>query len=47
MTPAGWGSDDLLAALRDAVRARAAVPPEFVKAAKDAFMWPTIGLELA
>jgi len=41
-------SDDvLLAALRQAVDARRAVPPEFVHAAKEAFAWHNIDTELA
>jgi hypothetical protein len=43
------GPDDelLLAALRRAIRARQAVPPEFVAAAKNAFAWHDIDAELA
>jgi hypothetical protein len=43
------GCDDerLLAALRDALQAREAVPPEFVAAAKDVFAWQHIDSELA
>ena len=43
------GPDDelLLAALRRAIRARQAVPPEFVAAAKNAFAWHDIDVELA
>src|SRR5262249_41048316 len=36
MISAGWDDDALLAALREALRAREAVPPEFVEAAKSA-----------
>ena len=42
-----WGDDDLLAALREAVRARQAVPAEFVEAGKSAFAWHNIDAELA
>jgi hypothetical protein len=43
------GPDDelLFAALRRAIRARQAVPPEFVAAAKNAFAWHDIDAELA
>jgi hypothetical protein len=43
----GWDDDVLLTALRQAVRARQAVPPDFVAAAKNAFTWRTIDAELA
>ena len=44
----GWDDDDtLLAALKEAVRARRAVPPEFVEAGKSAFAWHNIDAELA
>src|SRR5258708_10824355 len=39
--------EELLAALRQAHRARQAVPPEFVEAAKSAFAWHNIDAELA
>jgi len=39
--------DQLLAALRRAIGARRAVPPEYVQAAKDAFAWHDIDAELA
>ena len=39
--------DELLEALRRAVGAREAVPPEFVAAARDAFAWHNIDAELA
>jgi len=39
--------EELLAELRDAISARRAVPPEFVEAAKNAFMWRNIDAELA
>jgi hypothetical protein len=47
MIAAGWDDDALLAALREALRARAAVPPEFVEAARSAFAWHNIDAELA
>jgi hypothetical protein len=37
----------LLAALRQAIRTRKAVPPDFVEAAKSAFAWRNIDAELA
>jgi hypothetical protein len=43
----GWGADELLAALREAVRARRAVPPEFVRAGQSVFAWHNIDAELA
>jgi hypothetical protein len=45
--PARPDDDQLLAALRRAVRARRDVPAEFVQAAKDAFAWHDIDAELA
>ena len=39
--------EELLAELRRAISARRAVPPEFVGAAKSAFMWHNIDAELA
>jgi hypothetical protein len=42
-----WGADELLTALRDAVRARNAVPAEFVETGKNAFAWHNIDAELA
>jgi len=47
MVVQAWDDDDLLAALREALRAREAVPPEFVEAAKNAFAWHNIDAELA
>jgi hypothetical protein len=41
------GDDELLAALREAVSARRAVPEEFVEAGKSAFAWHSIDAELA
>jgi hypothetical protein len=44
----GWEDDDtLFAALKQAVRARRDVPPEFVEAGKSAFAWHNIDAELA
>ena len=43
----GWDDDDLLAALRQAVRERQAVPPEFVEAGQNAFAWRDFDAELA
>lgn len=39
--------DELLAALREAFRARRAVPEEFVEAGRSAFAWHSIDAELA
>lgn len=44
---AGWDDERLFAALRRAVHARQAVPPEFVEVAKNAFAWHNIDAELA
>jgi hypothetical protein len=43
----GWDDEALLAALREALRARRAVPPEFVEAGQNAFAWRGIDAELA
>jgi hypothetical protein len=43
----GWGDEELLAALRHALRARDAVPADFVAAGKSAFAWHNIDAELA
>jgi hypothetical protein len=43
----GWDDEALLAALRRALRARQAVPPEFVQAGQNAFAWHNIDAELA
>jgi len=45
--PDRWDDDELVAALREAVRSREAVPPEFVEAGKSAFAWHNIDAELA
>jgi hypothetical protein len=42
-----WDDDQLLEALRQALRAREAVPAEFVEAGKSAFAWHNIDAELA
>jgi hypothetical protein len=47
MVSAGWDDEELLAALREALRARQAVPPEFVAVGKNAFAWHNIDAELA
>ncbi len=46
--PESWADDDqLFAALKEAMRAARAVPPEFVEAGKSAFAWRNIDAELA
>jgi hypothetical protein len=46
--PESWADDDqLFAALKEAVRAARAVPPEFVEAGKSAYAWRNIDAELA
>jgi len=42
-----WDDDQLIAALRAAVRARQAVPREFVEVGQSAFAWHNIDAELA
>jgi hypothetical protein len=42
-----WDDDELLRELREALRARRAVPPSFVAAAENAFAWRDIDAELA
>lgn len=42
-----WEDDDLIATLQEALRARQAVPAEFVAAGKSAFAWRNIDAELA
>ena len=42
-----WDDDELLEALRDALRAREAVPEEFIEAGKSAFAWHNIDAEIA
>jgi len=43
----GWDDDRLLAALRQALYPRRAVPAEFVEAGKNAFAWRNVDAELA
>jgi hypothetical protein len=43
----GWDDVELLAALRQALSDRDAVPPEFVDVGKNAFAWRNIDAELA
>jgi hypothetical protein len=43
----GWDDEELLAALRQALRARSEVPSEFVEAAKSAYAWHSVDAELA
>jgi len=46
-THEGWATDDvLLAALREAVRARRAVPATFIDAGKNAYAWHNVDPEL-
>lgn len=43
----GWDDEELLAALQQALSRRREVPPEFVAAAKTAYTWRSIDVELA
>ena len=43
----GWDDEQLLAALREAIKARQAVPAWFVDTAKSAYAWHNIDAELA
>jgi len=43
----GWGDEQLLAALREAIKARQDVPPWFVEMATNAYAWHNIDAELA
>lgn len=43
----GWDDERLLGALREALRARRAVLPEFIETAKNAYTWHNIDAELA
>jgi hypothetical protein len=46
--PESWADDDqLFAALKEALRAGQAVPPEFIEAGKSAYAWRNIDAELA
>ncbi|HUK68544.1 MAG TPA: hypothetical protein VLW50_07305 [Streptosporangiaceae bacterium] len=42
-----WDDEQLLAALKESLRARRAVPPEFIEAGKSAYAWHNIDAELA
>lgn len=42
-----WNDEQLLEALRDAMRARRAVPAELIEAAESAYAWHNIDAELA
>lgn len=43
----GWDDEQLLAALGESIRARQAVPDEFVEMGKSAYAWHNIDAELA
>jgi hypothetical protein len=43
----GWEDEELMAALREAIRARQAVPDWFVETGKSAYTWHNIDAELA
>lgn len=43
----GWDDEQLLSALRAAMRARQAVPPKFMDTARNAFAWHDVDAELA
>ena len=43
----GWHDETLLRVLREALRARQAVPSQFVEAGRNAFAWRDIDVELA
>jgi hypothetical protein len=45
--PDDWDDDLLLAALRESVRARLAVPPWFTQTARNAYAWHDIDAQLA
>lgn len=45
--PERWTDDELLAALKGALRARQEVPPDFIEAARSAYTWLSIDSELA
>jgi hypothetical protein len=42
-----WDDEEILGQLRQAIRARQAVPADFISAAKNAFAWHNIDAELA
>jgi hypothetical protein len=41
-----WDDEELLEALREALAERRSVPPEFVEAAKNAFAWRSIDIDV-
>ena len=43
----GWDDEELLTALREAMRAREAVPAEFIEMGRNAYAWHNIDAELA
>ena len=43
----GWDDEQLMAALREAIRARQAVPDWFIQTGKSAYTWHNIDAELA
>jgi hypothetical protein len=43
----GWDDEQLMAALREAMQARAAVPDWFIETAKSAYAWHNVDAELA
>jgi hypothetical protein len=45
--PERWDDEQLLAALKESLRAARAVPPEFAEAGKSAYAWRNIDAELA
>jgi hypothetical protein len=45
--PDSWDDGQLLRALKESLRARRAVPPDFVETGKNAFAWHNIDAELA
>jgi hypothetical protein len=45
--PDSWDDEQLLTALKESLRVRSAVPPEFVQAGKDTYAWHNIDAELA
>lgn len=45
--PESWDDEQLLAALKEALRAGRAVPPGFVEAGRSAYAWRNIDAELA
>ena len=42
-----WDDEELLDALKESLRARRSVPPEFIQDGKDAYAWHNIDAELA